>query len=256
MDDDADRRIPRALYGPRYAEDDWQQEEQDAKAETEVKEAMKKSLDKPSAPTEHRLLARLDEPAPPELFPDNVEHKERQPERKNVVSTNLQRPNRHEGRMRRQSRPDACVEKLQTSDSRKGEQEHKAGQAPLFAAQMANTQVLQHRGKRRRGQCHPRTEQCGEERCQDKRAAREPRQKWFPPPCHQDRQQLSCSQPKQQGRDAEQDKLQPNANPARNRFLLSVVHLCLSSWPHDLEYEECQSSDNRERQLSGGEIDC
>ena len=34
-----------------------------AKAETEVKEAMKKSLDEPGAPTEHRLLARQDEPA-------------------------------------------------------------------------------------------------------------------------------------------------------------------------------------------------
>jgi hypothetical protein len=45
--------------------------------ETEVKEAMKKALDEPSAATEHRLLTRLDEPAPPKLLADNVEHKER-----------------------------------------------------------------------------------------------------------------------------------------------------------------------------------
>jgi hypothetical protein len=89
MDDDADRRIPRALYGPRYGEHDRQEEKQDAKAETEVKEAMKKSLDEPGAPTEYRLLARLDEPAPPEFLADNVKYKERQPERKNVVLTNL-----------------------------------------------------------------------------------------------------------------------------------------------------------------------
>jgi hypothetical protein len=62
MDHDANRRIPRSLYGPRYGEHDRQQEKQDAKAETEVKEAMKQSLDEPSAPTERRLLARLDEP--------------------------------------------------------------------------------------------------------------------------------------------------------------------------------------------------
>jgi hypothetical protein len=35
MDDDADRRIPRALYCPRYGQHDRQEEKQDAKAETE-----------------------------------------------------------------------------------------------------------------------------------------------------------------------------------------------------------------------------
>jgi hypothetical protein len=36
MNDDADRRIPRALYGPRYGEHDRQQQKQDARAETEA----------------------------------------------------------------------------------------------------------------------------------------------------------------------------------------------------------------------------
>jgi hypothetical protein len=85
MDDDADRRVPRALYGPRYGEYNRPQDEHDPETETEVKEAMKKALDGPGGPTEHRLLARLDEPAPPKLLADNVERKERQPERKTVV---------------------------------------------------------------------------------------------------------------------------------------------------------------------------
>jgi hypothetical protein len=226
MDDDTHRRIPRALYGPRYGEHDRQEEKQDAKAETEVKQTMKKSLNEPGAPTEHRLLTRLDEPAPPELLADNVEHKERQPECKNVVLIDLQRPNRHEGKVRRQSRPDACVEKLQTSDSREGKQEDKAGQAPLLADQVANAQMLQDRGRRWRRQRHPRAEQRGgEKRCQYQRAARKPGRKRFPPPCHKDGQQLSYSQPKQQRGDAEQDKREPNANPVWNGLLLSVVNL-------------------------------
>jgi hypothetical protein len=77
MDEDADRRIVCALYGPRDGKHDRHQEEHNTKAETEMKEAMKKTLHEPGAPTEHRLLARLDEPAPPELLTDYVEREER-----------------------------------------------------------------------------------------------------------------------------------------------------------------------------------
>jgi hypothetical protein len=40
---------------------------------------MQHALNQPGAAPEHRLLARLDEAAPPHLLADDVEGKERQP---------------------------------------------------------------------------------------------------------------------------------------------------------------------------------
>ena len=113
-----------------------------------------------------------------------------------------------------------------------GNVEHaETGQAPLRAAQGANTHVRQNCGYGRRRQCHPRTEQGGgEERSQNERAAHEPCYKRLPSSFHQSGQQSGRSQPKQQWRYAELENREPNANTDRNRILLSAVHLGLLAW--------------------------
>src|SRR5262245_760256 len=79
VDQHADGCIPCALYGPGDAKQRRPEDENDPEAETEMKGAVQEPLDDPRARAEHRLLARLDEPTPPALLPDNVEGEEGEP---------------------------------------------------------------------------------------------------------------------------------------------------------------------------------
>jgi hypothetical protein len=93
--------------------------------------------------SEDRLLAGLDEAAPPQFLADDVQEGERQPQRKNVALRRAERLDLHEVRMRRKARTDGDVDELHCRHRGKRGEKSQSANAPIFGAYGAYPQGVE-----------------------------------------------------------------------------------------------------------------